>query len=99
MVFSIVLIEGLLAVGSAIGGWTFRHSKVFWIWGGLIGMTWLAFLHGFSFGILQVERRPADPALLAAFGFCFGLFMGLPFGLLVGGLMQLLRRSKGRGQP
>jgi hypothetical protein len=70
-----------------------RRSSTVTVCGILLGMAWCAFLHGFCFGVLQVEGPQAarDPGLLAGFGMAAAIFLGLPAGMILGLVLNLLR--------
>jgi hypothetical protein len=89
----IVTIEGLIAIAVSILTWRCRRSGAVGLCGVLLGMAWAAFLHGFCFGVLQVEGPKAtqDLGLLAGFGVVSAVFLGLPVGAILGLILYSLR--------
>lgn len=89
--------EGLIAVAASVLTWCCRRSGAVALCGLPLGMAWTALLHGFCFGVLQVEGPQAalDPGLLAGFGLAIAVFIGLPVGAVLGLVLNSLqpRRS------
>lgn len=89
----VVLAEFLMAVAATFLLWGSRQSNRVVLVAIPTGMSLCAFLHGLSFGMLQVEgSRAPDSGLLAGFGVAIAIFPGIPMGLILGYLLR--RRSK-----
>ena len=59
-----VLAELLIALTVTFVTWRFRRSFSTFLFSIMLGMAWCEFLHGFCFGVLQIEgpQRRAIPS-------------------------------------
>ena len=91
-----VLAELLIALSVTFVAWRFRRSFSNFLFGILLGMTWCAFLHGFCFGVLQIEgpRAQSDAVGLIGFGIVAAIFPGVPLGAVVGAALVALRNRR-----
>jgi hypothetical protein len=98
--YLIVMIEGVIVVAVTSLAWGLRRSRpsLFFLCGILLGMAWCAFLHGFCFGVLDVEGRHSeqDPRGLAGFGLVAALFFGIPLGTGIGLVLGAASRLRER---
>ena len=95
LVYLVVMTEGLALLAAAILARRWRRfGPLGRIGCGLfLGMALIAFLHGFAFGLLQVEGPHGrdDPLLLAGFGAIAAILLGVPLGAILGLVLCRLR--------
>jgi hypothetical protein len=93
--YFVVLAELLIALSVTFVAWRFRRSFSNFLFGILLGMTWCAFLHGFCFGVLQIEgpHAASDPGGLIGFGIVAAILPGIPLGAFVGAVLVALRKD------
>jgi hypothetical protein len=94
--YLLVLVELVLVLAAMSFAWRARSSRYLFACCVLGGMAACAFLHGFCFGVLQVEGvHPSDDwGTLAGFGIVAAFLTGIPVGLIVGAVVFLVRRKR-----
>jgi hypothetical protein len=92
--YAVVLAEFLIALTTTFVAWRFRRSFSLFLFGILLGMTWCAFIHGFCFGVLQIEGPHArsDPGGLIGFGLVASILPGIPVGAVLGVALLFARK-------
>jgi hypothetical protein len=94
--YRVVLSEGLILLAAMILAWANRGSRFLFPCGLLLGMAFVAFLHGVYFGVLANDHPGQHTGTLVGFGITFALSLGLPLGAILGAGLTLLRRSRRR---
>ena len=99
MEYVVVSAELLVALAMTFVAWRFRRSFSPFLFGIVLGMAWCAFLHGFCFGVLQVEGRHAqsDPGGLIGFGIVTSVIPGIPLGVVLGAVLLFARKRHSSG--
>jgi hypothetical protein len=94
--YIVVSAELLIALTMTFVAWRFRRSFSLFLFGILLGMTWCEFLHGFFFGVLQIEGPHAanDPGGLIGFGIVASILPGIPVGTALGAVLLFARNRR-----